>query len=230
MRNSKKNIKKRDVMVLSYVIFVIVAVFLSAFIIYKISQLELMEVGELHIKKIEDTVEEADDSNILLKEDYIKMRQDEIDNLRFVTDEMIKFIKYKGVCVRYQDATGIKEDVTEYLHSNFSLDEIYLMQRVIETECYQRDFRSKVNVASVILNRLESGKFGNNIEEIITNENQFAYGRRYITYDTILALEYASYYGDTTNGALYFHSNEKTDRFSGKSHIFTDDAGHHFYG
>ena len=230
MRNSKKNIKKRDVMVLSYVIFVIVAVFLSAFILYKISQLELMEVRELHIKKIEDTVEEADDSNILLKEDYIKMRQDEIDNLRFVTDEMIKFIKYKGICVRYQDATGIKEDVTEYLHSNFSLDEIYLMQRVIETECYQRDFRSKVNVASVILNRLENGKFGNNIEEIITNKNQFAYGRRYITYDTILALEYASYYGDTTNGALYFHSNEKTDRFSGKSHIFTDDAGHHFYG
>ena len=230
MRNIKKNIKKRDVMVLSYVIFVIVAVFLSAFIIYKISQLELMEVGELHIKKIEETVVEDDDSNILLKEYYIKMRQDEIDNLGFVTDEMIKFIKYKGICVRYQDSTGIKEDVTEYLHSNFSLDEIYLMQRVIETECYQRDFRSKVNVASVILNRLENGKFGNNIEEIITNKNQFAYGRRYITYDTILALEYASYYGDTTNGALYFHSNEKTDRFSGKSHIFTDDSGHYFYG
>lgn len=199
--------------------------------IYKVANLELMEVGEVYIKRIEDDFDDTNNVKTTIpKEDYIKMRQEEIENLRFVKDDMLRFIKLKGIYIRYQDITGISDNITEKLHSKFSLDEIYLMQRVIETECYQCDFKSKVNVASVILNRLDSGDFGGNIEDIVTNENQFAYGRRYITYDTVLALEYASYFGDTTNGALYFHSNKKTDRFNGKSHIFTDDAGHHFYG
>lgn len=198
--------------------------------IYNVANLEVVEVGEVCVKRIEDFDDTNNVKTTISKEDYIKMRQQEIENLRFVKDDMLRFIKLKGISTKYKDTTGISEDITEKLHSNFSLDEIYLMQRVIETECYQCDFKSKVNVASVILNRLDNGNFGENIEEIITNKNQFAYGRRYIAYDTILALEYASYYGDSTNGALYFHSNEKTNRFSGKPHIFTDDAGHHFYG
>lgn len=198
--------------------------------IYNVANLEVVEVGEVCVKRIEDFDDTNNVKTTISKEDYIKMRQQEIENLRFVKDDMLRFIKLKGISTKYKDTTGISEDITEKLHSNFSLDEIYLMQRVIETECYQCDFKSKVNVASVILNRLDNGSFGASIEEIITNKNQFEYGRRYITYDTILALEYATYYGDTTSGALYFHSNKKTNRFNGKSHIFTDDAGHHFYG
>ena len=102
------------------------------------------------------------------------------------------------------------------------------MQRCIETETFEQSFNSKVNVASVILNRIESGEFGDDVNDIIT-PGQFAYGRKNISEDTVLALEYAYMIGDTTNGSLYFHSMSYRPRFSGASYVFTDDAGHHFY-
>ena len=102
------------------------------------------------------------------------------------------------------------------------------MQRCIETETFEQSFDSKVNVASVILNRIECGEFGDSVNDIIT-PGQFAYGRKNISEDTVLALEYAYMIGDTTNGSLYFHSMSYRPRFSGASYVFTDDAGHHFY-
>ena len=102
------------------------------------------------------------------------------------------------------------------------------MQRCIETETFEADFDSKVNVASVILNRIESDEFANEVSEIIV-KGQFAFGRENISENTVLALEYAFMIGDTTDGALYFHSNPKTETFNGAEFIFTDTAGHHFY-
>ena len=111
----------------------------------------------------------------------------------------------------------------------FTEDEVRLICRVVETETYQCDFDSKVNVANVVLNRIESGEFGETVEDVITADNQFAYGRKSITEDTILAVEYAFMMEDTTQGALFFHSNRKTDKFCGNDFIFQDEAGHNFY-
>ena len=81
----------------------------------------------------------------------------------------------------------------------------------------------------MVLNRIESGEFGETVEEIITIEGQFVYWREIITEDTILAVMYAYEMEDTTYGALYFHSNEKTDTFCGNEFIFQDEVGHNFY-
>ena len=81
----------------------------------------------------------------------------------------------------------------------------------------------------MVLNRIESGEFGETVKEVITTESQFAYGREVITEDTILAVMYSFEIIDTTEGALYFHSNEKTDTFCGRDFIFQDSAGHNFY-
>ena len=56
-----------------------------------------------------------------------------------------------------------------------------------------------------------------------------AYGRKNITEDTIWAVMYAFEIEDTTEGALFFHSNNKTNTFNGANYIFTDSCGHHFY-
>ena len=45
------------------------------------------------------------------------------------------------------------------IYDVFSPDEIYLMQRCVETETFQRDFNSKCNVASVIFNRLNHCRY-----------------------------------------------------------------------
>lgn len=229
MKNLIREINNKSFKV--YVVFIsALAISLVLFVSYRILLIKSVDVQDIQIKNTQkkEIVEVIKKEKT--KDDYILEREKEIENLRFIENEMIKFIKFKGICFRYEETSGIKEDVSERIRNIFTLDEIYLMQRTIETECYQSDFMSKVNVASVILNRFKSDKFPNDIKEIITLPYQFAYGRKYVSYDTILALEYASYFGDTTNGALFFHSMEKTDKFNNYDYIFTDDAGHHFYG
>lgn len=111
----------------------------------------------------------------------------------------------------------------------FTPEEIYLIQRCVETETYTADIDSKMNVVNVIFNRLRDGRFGETITEIITNKKQFAYWRTKISNETIIAIEQAWIEEDKTNGALYFHSGEKKESFNGASYIFTDDINHHFY-
>ena len=141
-------------------------------------------------------------------------------------DEMEWFIEYKKLLNQYSEYLG--NPVT--LYKNFTADEIQLMLRCIETETYDQDFKSKCNIASVILNRLKSYKFSDDVSTIITAPNQFAYHRTKISESTRLALEYVATFGDTTRGATFFHSNTKTDSWFGYSYIFTDKAGHNFYG
>ena len=123
------------------------------------------------------------------------------------------------------------EEITESIpsvYSVFTLEEIYMIQRCVETETYQQDISSKINVACVVFNRYKNGSFGKTITGIITAYRQFAYHRTEISESTIEAVEIA-WEEDTTNGALFFHSNPKTETFNGASYLFSDLAGHHFY-
>jgi spore germination cell wall hydrolase CwlJ-like protein len=137
----------------------------------------------------------------------------------YKTQDKIKEIDNNTECV----------ELPETISDVFSDEEIYLICRVVETECYQQDFDSKVNVANVVLNRYYDGRFGETITEVITSPKQFAYGRKNIEEDTMLAVQYAYECEDTTQGSLYFHSNPKTDTFSGANFVFQDKAGHNFY-
>jgi len=121
------------------------------------------------------------------------------------------------------------ENSTPKLYEVFTLEEIYLIQRCVETECYTADVKSKTNVACVIFNRFKDRRFGSSITEIITKPNQFSYFRTEISNTTIQAVEEA-WEQDITQGALYFHSsnyNGNFDRFA--TFLFKDDIGHHFY-
>ena len=149
---------------------------------------------------------------------------DKQEELSYIEDNEEWFIAYKDLIKEYSEWVDPPETIYDY----YTEDEVYLMQRCIETETFEQDFNSKVNVASVILNRIASEEFANSVSEIIV-KGQFAFVRKDISEDTVLALEYAFMIGDTTDGALYFHSNPKTETFNGAEFIFTDDAGHHFY-
>lgn len=169
---------------------------------------------------IEEIIEEPDQYGVILQEMQTKMSE-----IESIEDKKEWFLVYKDIVYEYVDWFGLPMTIFD----EFSEEEVRLICRVVETETYQCDFDSKVNVANVVLNRIESGDFGDTVEEVVTTENQFAYSREIITEDTILAVMYAYEVIDTTNGALYFHSNEKTDTFCGRSYIFSDDAVHHFY-
>ena len=136
------------------------------------------------------------------------------------------FIAYKKIIDEFRYVIDPPLTIYDY----FTDEEIYLIQRAVETECYDQDFISKCNVANIIINRFEIGKeFGDTIKEVITKENQFAYWRKDITESTILAVEYAYQIEDTTDGCIAFRSDEKPNEWYGWEYVFTDSSGHHFY-
>lgn len=165
---------------------------------------------------------------------YNKMAQSKIYELKKVLKsiESIKnydkkyYLKcYKNVVKNYAQYI----DVPPTIYDIYTQEEINIMCRCIETEVYQAPFDSKVNVASVILNRIKSKDFPNNPIEVITGKNQFCYDRTNITNDTIQALEYAYLFGDTTNGCVAFRSNACPMKWCAWTYQFTDEVGHNFY-
>ena len=171
-------------------------------------------VGEVKVKTETDIKKE--------KQAEFYERQDKIKE---IDDNKERFLQYKELTSEYAEWVELPETIFDV----FSEEEINLICRVVETECYQQYFDSKVNVANVILNRYYDGRFGDTITEVVTSPKQFAYGRKNIEEDTMLAVQYAYEFDDTTQGSLYFHSNKKTDTFNGASFVFQDDAGHNFY-
>lgn len=157
-------------------------------------------------------------------EDTITQMEMEIEKIEHIKDKKQWFIKYKEIIEKYEEI-GTPDTIYKW----YGQDDIYLMQRAIETECYQADFMSKVNVANVIINRIQSGDFGQSVEDVITAENQFSYWRKDISKDTILALEYAFMFEDTTNGSVAFRSDSSPEYWGKWEKSFTDEVNHSFY-
>ena len=105
--------------------------------------------------------------------------------------------------------------------------------RCVETETHGCPVENKMNVASVILNRATTG-WGKSVKDVITSPNQFAYKRTMneVSLSTIDAILLVLQYGDTTEGALYFHSSKYPVGYFSKynaEYMFTDEVGHSFY-
>ena len=152
---------------------------------------------------------------------------EEFEMINSISDKKEWFLLYKDIVNKYSYILDTPETIYDY----YTEDEIYLMQRVIETECFEQSFECKVNVAAVVLNRIESGKFGDSVREVITKTNpkQFVYWRKNITEDTKLALEYSFEIEDTTGGCVAFRSDKKINTWGSWTYQFTDKSGHHFY-
>ena len=141
------------------------------------------------------------------------------------TDKKSWFILYKSMQEYYIDYIDPSESIYDY----FTDEQIVMMQKCVETETYQCSFDAKVNVACVILNRVEHNEYPTDPIEIVTEKNQFAYGRNIISEDTILALEYAFMIEDTTNGCIAFRSDSSPETWHSWTKQFTDESGHTFY-
>ena len=181
--------------------------------------IQVLSCGE--IQNLETENIEPDPTELIIQE-----AQGKIYDISVIEDKEQWFIAYKKIIEEYKDVIDPPLTIYDY----FTEEEIYLIQRVVETECYDQDFMSKCNAASVVMNRIEiGGEFGDTIEEVITKENQFAYWRKDITESTILAVEYAFQIEDTTGGCIAFRSDEKPDEWYGWEYAFTDSVGHNFY-
>lgn len=172
------------------------------------------------------SIELVEESTVNIYEVKQRECELELESISGIENQLSWFIEYKRIIDKYSEWINPPETIYDV----YSTEEIRYMLKCIETETYQQNFIPKVNVANVILNRVNNERFPSNPIEVITSPKQFAYGRDNIADDTVLALEYAFMMEDTSQGALFFHSfKEASPRFSGADYLFTDEAGHHFY-
>lgn len=153
----------------------------------------------------------------------------QIEELNQIEDTFKWFKKYKEI--RTEFSTVLKEENEHTQISDvYTENEIYYIERMVETETHGCSFMAHVNVANVVFNRIKHKKFPNDPISVVTASGQFCYGKTRISESVKLAVEYAFMFGDTTNGAIYFHSGSRTKKFNGKPLVHEDDAVHYFYG
>lgn len=151
-----------------------------------------------------------------------------MESLNNIGDKKEWFLEYKSIIEEYGNLFGPPEKIYDY----FSDKELDLLFRVVQAEIgdEQYSFEQKVNVASVIFNRLDHEKFPNSLIDIlVADQFETILNGRYlevnIMEDTILACEYAFGIEDTAKGCLFFDSNNTLNY----KYIFFDGA-HNFYG
>lgn len=179
------------------------------------------------IKETEIIYEWIDRPIVIIKEAPTN-EYEEIDNFSELMDAMPEENRLEWF-IAYKEFTAELEDPPETLNDYWSEDELMYLYRCVESEVYGGDFDSKCNVASVIINRIESDRFPNTPKGVVTSPGQFYYSRKQVSEETILACQFAFEILDTTNGSLFFHSGQKTNTFNGAEYLFTDSVGHHFY-
>ena len=171
-------------------------------------------------EKDESVIEDTEQIATIAQEYYVAMN--DLMARQECTEEW--YLEYKALIDKYADTIGAPDDLTQ-VFSQTDLDYFY---SCVETEVHGASFAAKVNVANVILNRLNNkDRWGDTITEVVTSPGQFTYHRTNITDTTKLAVEYAYQFEDTTQGAEFFNSG--TPNTGSSTYLFTDDAGHSFY-
>ena len=164
---------------------------------------------------------------ILEVQEVTNFRDKYLEELDFIngcyTDSKQWFEAYKAINEKYA-----MFDEVEWIDDVYSNEEIYLLERVVETECHGADFDSKTHVAAVVLNRVENERFPTCLSGVIKQPNQFCYSKTNIDDETKLAVEYAFVVETAADDCLWFHSMGKTEKFSGGDYVFSDNC-HHFY-
>lgn len=150
----------------------------------------------------------------------------EMTEIETITDKKEWFIAYKNIIEEYSYIIDPPETIYDY----FSEEELDLLFHVVQAEVGDEySFESKVNVANVIFNRFYHERFPNTLSDILVCD-QFSpiadgrYREVEVTEDTILACEYAFMLEDTTDGCLFFDSNNALNY----QFVF-DDGAHNFY-
>lgn len=156
----------------------------------------------------------------------IKEMNQKMAEIEGIEDKKKWFVLYKNIINEYSYIIDPPETIYDY----FTEEELILLFSVVQAEVGDEySFEQKANVASVVFNRLEHERFSNTLSEILVYD-QFSpisdgrYKEVVVSEDTILACEYVFSVSDTTNGCLFFDSNNSLNY----EFVFFDGA-HNFY-
>ena len=114
-----------------------------------------------------------------------------------------------------------------------SVEELELLNKLVQVEAESEDLRGKELVANVVINRLNTGIWGDSIESVIMSAGQFdpvASGAIYVAEpsdETKAAVLLALNGEDTSDGAIYFQKSV-SKKWGNKEYLFRHGA-HSFY-
>ena len=139
------------------------------------------------------------------------------------TDRIVEVVEY-----RYEITDKEFEEFVRVVEAEVTGDHPFGLN-------YEDTFQSKLHVAQVILNRVESPYFPNTVHDVIFQKNAFTplvdgrYWQVEISQVTIDACRTALLASteDTTYGCEFFSSRTKTCKYG--SYVFTDKVGHSFF-
>lgn len=185
------------------------------------------EIALFVVSDLEEALQEKQEQNIRNQEsiDKVKKEIEEAERIRRLEEEKERKRQKR------KELLGI-EVLSEEDYNN--------MLRIVESEAGVCDLKGKILVANVVINRVRSSKFPNNISEVIFSPHQFSpvsNGTFYscvVSKQTIEAVERALDGEDYSEGALFFMqrvaSNPKAVRWfdSSLKYLFYHD-GHEFF-
>lgn len=189
---------------------------------------------KLQIQKVEVLNEKTIGTQPIIKVKELKSKYDitieemnhEMAEIEVITDKREWFLTYKKIIEKYSYIIDPPETIYDY----FSKEELDLLFHVVQAEVGDEySFESKINVANVIFNRFYHERFPDTLSDILVRD-QFSpiadgrYREVEVTEDTILACEYAFMMEDTTDGCLFFDSNNTLNY----QFVFNDGT-HNFY-
>lgn len=216
--------------------------------IANITNVVVSKAQKEQIKNLEIKVTEINDEKEKYREEVknlekqLKLIENNVNDVKKQMDQIAdKLVEVKSrEDTQKELKTSTEELPLEELIEEYSLTEVtntevqnadipWVVYEVVECEVHGGDKESKMHVAHVIRNRVNSDLFPNDYYSVCTSPNQFC-TRSDVEQSTIDAVNEAMSIGDTTGGALFFHSMEYMDSWGGYAYIFTDNVGHHFYG
>ena len=115
-----------------------------------------------------------------------------------------------------------------------------VLQRIVEAEAGVCDEKGKILVANVIINRVKSGRFPNNITDVVYQRNQFSpvidgsINTCEVTEETIDCVNRALEGEDYSEGALFFmnrgaSASSNVRWFDGHLKFVMSHGGHEFF-
>ncbi len=121
-------------------------------------------------------------------------------------------------------STQVQEKATETVKAEnpLSQEDYNVLLKIVEAEAGGEDMKGKILVANVVLNRVESGKFPNNVSSVVYQKSQFSpvsdgrINTVTVSEDTEEAVSRALAGEDYAQGALYFSARDKADKNSMK--------------
>jgi len=181
----------------------------------KVEALDLAEFGSRVMSRGDEGIDVAVLQQKLKQLNYYKGKLDGLYGSGTV-EAVKKFQRDNGLKVDGvfgESSFKVIPNLKAELNYNISRDDIILLARIIHGEARGEDFKGKVAIGSVILNRINSNQFPNSIRDVILQKGQFSSlmdGQAYYYpgEEELQAARAALLGYDPTLGSVYFYNPE----------------------